>query len=204
MVSNRMAEDLMARDADDREPPRRRGRLPALLSVAVLAAGGLAVAGCGDDDEEVAEEVGDEPVQVEEGAEEATLSEILENTDEFIGQEVTVTGEVQDVVVDPGVFTLGEEEEGPLGAEEEQPQQRLVVLVRSGVELQPGEVAPGTAVRVQGTVQRVSPDIEREDEFLFQEDEEEEEAFLVELEGEPAILATQVDVNIPEEEQAAE
>lgn len=192
--------------------------LPALLGAALLALGGLAVGGCGDEEDAAG---GDEAVEARDedevgGGARATLAQVLRHTDEFLGQEVAVTGEVQEVVVDPGVFTLGAEEDVVLGREgrpgqkegealeqeeqavgEDEGEERLVVLARSGVEVGRGELAPGEIVRVEGTVTRVSRDVGEEAELLVGEDAGEADEVLAELEGRPAILAAQVDAAQP-------
>lgn len=107
--------------------PLRR-RLSVLMSAGVLALGSGAAAGCGGEESSGSEAAGGGPpapsaedVPADQQRSEVVLAEILANPQQYTGQQVTVSGEVSQVVVQPGAFTLGAgvetegEAEGPVG-----------------------------------------------------------------------------------------
>jgi hypothetical protein len=177
--------------------PRRR--LPTLLSVAALAFGSLGIAACGEDESAGPESAGggaggadvaeEEPAQGATGARgEVTLSELLENPTRYVGQQVTVSGQVTDADVDReeaslAAFTLGE------GVDED-----LLVLPTQQVDVPASEITDESVLRVQGTVREVDEALADEGNFLF---EDGDDAFLGDFADQVAIAATQIDTNIP-------
>ncbi len=182
-----------------------RRRLPTFLSVAALAIGGFGVAACGDDESAGPEAGGagaggadvveEEP---EEGATgqpaEVTLTELLENPEAYVGQMVTVSGQVTDQEVDgeegtAAAFTLGETVDEDL-------------LVLPTAELTPEGITDESVIRVQGMVHEVNDTLADEEEFLFEEEEAVDDEFLSDFQDQVAIAATQIDTNIPRTDES--
>ena len=109
-----------------------------------------------------------------------TLGDVLDDPEGNLGREVTVSGEVKHILVDPGAFTIGDR----VAAREDD----LVVVPRRRAGRV--EVDATSVVRVHGEVFRL-PNPPDEDDVLF---EDEEDDALDEFEGEPAIAATRVEV----------
>ena len=154
--------------------PKRAGRTAAAVLAAVVGMGGLAA--CSDDSAGPetgadVEDVADEPA----GADAPSMDE----ADPMMGQTVTVSAEIEEVVADSAI-RIGDE--------------NLLVLSAGptfedmGFELVDGLVEDDVVLQVTGTVGTlVFPDIE--DEFGFDWDDEE----LVEFEGERVLVASEVD-----------
>lgn len=217
----------MSLELESASPLRRR--LSVLMSAGVLALGGGAAAGCGGEESAGSEAAGGGPpapsaedVPADQQPSEVTLAEILANPQQYTGQQVTVSGEVSQVVVQPGAFTLGAgvetegEAEGPVGGagESERPgaaqeglgaeggDGQLVVLPTQSGQLPQGGISEGDIVRVQGTVQLISANIAQEDEFLFENTGD--TAFLQQFQNQPALTAMQVELDTPAQDQGEE
>lgn len=162
----------------------RRRVLPVIFSVGALAFSGV-VAGCGDSSEgpETAGG-GDNPVaesQPREAPSEVTFEEVLSNTEAYVGQQVTVSAGVDEVVVAPGAFTLG----GELDDDE------LYVLPTTEAEVPSEDIDEDTTVRVQGRVEMVDTELFDDEDFLFEDDD----AFDADrFDGSPAVVASQIEV----------
>ncbi len=122
---------------------------------------------------------------------EVTLDELNDTPKRFVGQLVTVSGEVQRVVVSPGAFALG-------STGDQDP--AVVVLPTKRATIPQGRVSKGDTVRVQGTVCPVSAQIGERDDFLFENEEgfNADEAF---EEFRAGIAASKVDTTVPEKQQ---
>ena len=174
-----------------------RSRLSVLLSAGVLAVGGGAVAGCGDAEESPgggASGGGQQGGgQQQAPASGVTLADILSNPQQYIGQQVTVEGEIAEIVDEPGVFTIGEggvDVEGVQDAGGE-----LLVLPTQGAQASDEDVSAGNILSVQGTVQIVSANIAEENDFLFEE--EGDTPSLEQFQDQPAVIATKVEWDTP-------
>lgn len=123
-----------------------------------------------------------------------TLDELNTNTRRYMGQKVTVSGEVQQMVVSPGAFTVGS-----IGDENA----AVVVLPTKKAKIPSNRLSEGDTVRIEGTVRPFSARISEEDDFLFEDQEgfNEEQELFGEFQNRVAIAATSVDARIPEEER---
>lgn len=112
----------------------------------------------------------------------ATISEISQAPDEYIGQTVTVSGEVAEVI-GPQTFSIGAQDEAGGGT-------LLVVGAQPLAEIvaEDEEIAAEDVVGVSGTVREFDiPAIEEEIGADL------DDAALAEFEGNPAIVANNVD-----------
>jgi hypothetical protein len=114
-----------------------------------------------------------------------TLADVLGEPERYLGQQVTVSGEVARLAVARGAFTIGDR----VSPREDD----LIVVPPPSGRSDPGELDEGSIVRVRGTVRRAATRSDDED-LLF---EDEEDDALDEFEGEVAIDATRVDVLRP-------
>lgn len=185
----------MSIEFESASPLRRR--LSVLLSVGALAAGGGAVAGCGGDESPDNEASGGgqtaPSTQEQAPASGVTVADILSNPQQYIGQQVTVEGEIAQIVDEPGVFTIGEggvESPGVQDAAGE-----LLVLPTQDAQAADEEISAGNILSVQGTVQIVSANIAEEEDFLFEEAGD--TSFLEQFQDQPAVVATQVEWDTP-------
>lgn len=132
-----------------------------------LSLAALGAVGCGDESAAPeadgaraegcrAEEPGGLPQQRE-----VTLDELNSTPKRFVGQEVTVSGEVQRVVVSPGAFALG-------STGDRDP--AVVVLPTKRATISERRISEGDTVRVEGTVCPVSAEIGEREDFLFEEE----------------------------------
>ncbi len=119
---------------------------------------------------------------------EVTLDELKDTPKRFVGQQVTVTGEVERVVVSPGAFTLGDQDPA------------VVVLPTRGATIPQGRISKGDTVRVQGTVCPVSAFLGERDDYLF-EDEEGFNADETLEEFQAGIAASEVDTTVAEKQE---
>lgn len=144
--------------------PGHRGRW---LGAVTLALAVLAAVGCGGESAAPeadgvraegcrAEEPGGLPQQRE-----VTLDELNSTPKRFVGQEVTVSGEVQRVVISPGAFAVG-------STGDRDP--AVVVLPTKRATIPERRISKGDTVRVQGTVCPVSGEIGEGEDFLFEEE----------------------------------
>ncbi len=117
---------------------------------------------------------------------ETTLRELLENPDDYVGETVTVSGEVNRPDVATGAFTIGDR----VAAQENE----LFVLPTEASGFDRHEVAASSVVRVAGTVARIEPALDEDDDLIH--DDTEDDAF-DEFEGELAVKATRVEVLEP-------
>ena len=190
----------MSTEFESASPLRRR--LSVLMSVGVLAVGGGAVAGCGGDEESPdsgASGGGQQGGGQQDGGQQqipasgVTLADILSNPQQYTGQQVTVEGEIAQIVDEPGVFTIGEggvDVEGVQDAGGE-----LLVLPTQGAQATDEEISAGNILSVQGTVQIVSANIAEENDFLFEE--EGDTSSLEQFQDQPVVIATQVEWDAP-------
>ena len=163
-------------------------RLAALLTTVALAAG--AVAGCGDDEEEPAA-AGQEPAAQAEpaapvdeaGETNVTIREVLRNPEEYVNDEVTITGQVVRTIVEPGAFTIGTS--GAANDEE------LIVLPTAEAQYPEEALEEGDVVIVRGAIETVTD--ESPDELLYEEAEP-NAGFLGRYLDRPGIVASSVDV----------
>jgi len=160
-------------------------RLAALLTAAVLATG--AVAGCGDEEEPA---TAGEPAPTQEaspvdeaGETNLTMRELLRDPEAYVNEEVTVTGEVVDTIVEPGAFTIG-----TTGAGNDE---ALIVLPTADAQIPQDTVERGDVVIVRGAVETVTD--ADPDRFLYGEAEP-EAGFLGSYLDRPGIVASSVDV----------
>jgi len=114
-----------------------------------------------------------------------TLDEVVDEPRAYAGQTATVSGLVSETDVAPGVFTLGEDG-------------RVVVLAQQGVEA-PAGVSEGDAVQVEGRVEMVSAELADAEEFAFDENAFFEAPGFDRWEGNPAIVASSIDTDVPAE-----
>lgn len=149
---------------------------------AVVAAGlGLGVlAGCGTDTAGTEAGASVEDIQQEQEPDEAAENDIMS----FVGQQVTVSAEVNEILTERA-FTIAGESIGldPL----------LVIAAQSGVT-----VTEDSAVAVTGTVQQAFDLAAVEAEYGFDYDD----ALFAEYDGEPYIVAETVDPTIPTPDEA--
>jgi hypothetical protein len=117
-------------------PPRAR-------PLAAAAAGLLLLAGCGDDDA-TTDDVSIEDVTEDEGLDYGPLGQVIEDGDQYLGQEVTVTGEVT-AQIDDRVLHIADEA-GTDG---------LLVVSREPIT---DELDSDDVVEVTGTVRESDPD----------------------------------------------
>ena len=110
-----------------------------------------------------------------------TFEEVVENTDEYIGRQVTVSAEVDEVVVPQGAFSLGGEVEA----------QELIALPTQSAQVPEDAIGESTVVRVQGSVTRVDQDLGEEEDLVYEMNEDE---LLADYDGVPAIVASQIEV----------
>ncbi len=113
----------------------------------------------------------------------ASISNITENPQEYYGQDVTVSGEVGELI-GPNAFTIGNQDEAAGGTLLVVGANELSQILEEGQELEGNEVA-----QVQGTVR----------EFIVAEIEDEigyglDDGLFEEFEGDPAIVANAVDM----------
>ncbi|GIK76727.1 MAG: hypothetical protein EDQ89_03685 [Acidobacteria bacterium] len=124
----------------------------------------------------------------------ATVGTILDEPEEYLGETVTISGEVADASQVPGAFTIGTlDREGA-----------IVVLPTDQVDLDRAEITESDPIQVTGTVERVTGDIEDEGEFVFEDDDPDEDEYIElfdEFEGLPAIAATDVSYDVPADEE---
>lgn len=110
-----------------------------------------------------------------------TFEEVLSNTEAYVGQQVTVSAEVDEVVVTPGAFALG----GEIDDDE------LYVLPTTEAEVPSEDIDEDTTVRVQGRVEMVDTELFLEEDVLFEDDD----AFDADrFDGSPAVVASQIEV----------
>ena len=141
--------------------------------LAAAAAGLLLLAGCGDDDD-TGDDVSIEDVTEEPGLDYGPLGQVIEGGDQYIGEEVTVTGEVTAQVNDRVFHIAAEPDTDGL----------LIVSQEPIVD----ELDSDDVVEVTGTVREKDAD-SFEEEFDMPYDE----AF-TDLRGRHAIDATSVEV----------
>lgn len=164
---------------------RRRGLPATLLSTGVMAFAAFA-AGCGDESSGPETAGGSTnpaaEAEPEESAAEVTFSEVLEDPDRYVGEQVTVSAGVDEVVTIPGAFTLG----GELDDDE------LIVMPTVDAEVPTARIDEDAVVRVQGEVTRVDTDLYDDNDLLFEEDDE----FDIDAyeDDAPAIIASQIEV----------
>ena len=181
-----------------------RRRLSVLMSVGALAVGGGAVAGCGDDEspgsgasgggQQGGGQQGGGQQQIP--ASGVTVADILSNPQQYTGQQVTVEGEIAQIVVEPGVFTIGEGGVGEPGDEGVQEGLGdLLVLPTQGTQVSDEDISAGNILSVQGTVQIVSANIAEENDFLFEEAGD--APSLEQFQDKPVVIATQVEWDTP-------
>jgi hypothetical protein len=147
----------------------------------------------------------DAQAEVSAGAE-VTVDDLLGNPTDYYGEQVTVSGEVGQILVDPGAFTLGSsvggegeaDGEGAVGGEASS----LLVLPTSQANVRRPEITESDVVKVQGTVQRVTANIAQEDDFLFEDAGD--TGFLQDFQDQPGIMATRVDASVPQEDDATQ
>lgn len=125
-------------------PTTIRSRAMTLGAVLALAVGAGA---CADDDvavdePEVVDEVDITDEGTDEGTDEAVEGQIFDDPDEFLDQQVTVSGDVTEVVNEPYAFLLAAE-----GTQEPS-----ILVVSAGDT----EVQPGDNVTVSGTAREFS------------------------------------------------
>lgn len=173
--------------------PGHRVRWVGAVTVALAA---FAAVGCGD------ESAGPEATGAGTGGctaeteglpqqREVTFDELNSTPKRFVGQAVTVSGEVQRVVVSPGAFTLGTRgDQDPA----------VVVLPTRGATIPEERISKGDTVRVEGIVCPVSEVIGERDDFLFEDDEgfNADEAF---EESRAGIAASKVDTTVSEKQE---
>ncbi len=111
-----------------------------------------------------------------------TLSDVLDDPEDYLGEVVTVSGEVERLDPRPGAFTIGEQ---PDAQENE-----LFVLPKADSGYDPQRLDADSVVRVEGRVRRVSPP---EDDDGGLHDDYEDDA-VDEFEGELGIDATRIEV----------
>lgn len=111
--------------------------------LAAAAAGLLLLAGCGDDDDGATDDVSVEDITEEPGLDFGPLGEVVEDGDQFLGEEVTVMGEVT-AQVDDRVFHI---------ASEPATNGLLIISDEPIVD----RLDSDTVVRVTGTVREVAP-----------------------------------------------
>lgn len=178
-----------------------RKRLPRVLATAALAPAAFGLIACGE--ESAGPEAGgggpggatdEQGTGAPEQPREVTLDELNNNPRRYMGQKVTVSGEVQQVVVSPGAFTVGN-----TGDENA----AVVVLTTKKAKIPSNRLSEGDTVRVQGTVRPFSARISQDDDFLFEDQEgfNEEQELFEEFQNRVAIAAISVDARIPEEER---
>lgn len=163
--------------------------LLALLSALVLMLGAVGVSACGGDEEQAADEGQGARTET---AQALTVTQALARADQSQGQEVTVRGIVLRAVA-PGAFTLAE----PSAAvtEPEDVEDRLPLLLTEGAQ-PPGLLQPASAVRVRGTLQRMSEELLARREFAFEETDEEADV-LEEFANSPVMVATSAEIEAP-------
>lgn len=182
-----------------RQSARVRMRFPRVLATAALVPAALGLIACGQ--ESSGPEAGGggqggttnaQGTSAPQQPREVTLDELNTNTRRYMGQKVTVSGEVQQVVVSPGAFTVGS-----TGDENA----AVVVLPTKKAKIPSNRLSEGDTVRVQGTVRPVSARISQDDDFLFEDREgfNEEQELFQEFKNRVGIAASKVDARIPEE-----
>lgn len=185
----------MSTEFESASPLRRR--LSVLMSVGVLAVGGGAAAGCGGDESPDDEAPGSgQPApsaQEQVPPSGVTVADILTNPQQYTGQQVTVEGAIAQIVVEPGVFTIGKGGVESPGVEDAAGE--LVVLPTQGTQISDEDISAGNILRVQGTVQLISDNIAEEDDFLFEESGD--TSSLEQFQDQPAVVATQVQWDKP-------
>lgn len=176
-------------------------RIPTLLSIAALSCGAVAFAACGDEESAGPESGGadvaeQEPVDGGAGhLQEVTLSELGETPNAYIGQVVTVSGRVADDDADRdrasmAAFTLGESVDDDV---------LVLPMVDAGAE----GISDASVVRVKGTVHQVEDALAEREELLYEQDGIDDE-FLDNFQDEIAIVATQIDTDLPAGEDGGE
>lgn len=146
-----------------------------LRPLAAAAAGVVLFAGCGDDDSAGPEEdVSVEDVTEEPGLDYGPLGQVVEDGDQYLGQEVTVSGEVT-AQVDDRVFHIASEP----------PTHGLLIVSEEPIV---DRLDRDTAVRVTGTVRELAAST-FETEFGLSYDEDYDS-----FGGRHAILATDVEI----------
>lgn len=116
----------------------------------------------------------------------ATVDEVTDQPDNYIGRTVTVSGEIEDVQQDRRVFTV-EDHDWIF------PENLLVVTQRPIADLMPGTTADALSedkkVRVTGTIQRlVTAEMEREFDLDLERD------FEVEFQEQPILVANSIEL----------
>lgn len=142
--------------------PGHRARWIGALTLALAVLGAVA---CGEEPAGPEAAGGECPPGEEGGLPqqlEVTLDELNSTPKRFVGQEVTVSGEVQRVVVSPGAFALG-------STGDRDP--AVIVLPTRRATISQGRISKGDTVSVQGTVCPVSEMVREEDDFLFADEE---------------------------------
>jgi hypothetical protein len=112
-----------------------------------------------------------------------TLADVLDDPEEYLGRTVTVSGEVDRLVIGARAFTIGDR----LATTDEDD---LLVIPRQSARAGAEAVDVASVVRVEGVVRRFTTPVE-DDDLLF--DDEEDDA-LDEFEGEPAIVVTDIEL----------
>lgn len=122
---------------------------------------------------------------------EVTLDELNDTPRRFVGQKVTVSGEVQRVVVSPGAFTLG-------STGDQDP--AVVVLPTRRATIPQGRISKGDTVQLQGTVCQVSAFLGERNDYIFEDQEgfDADEAF---EDFQAGIAASKVDTTVAEEQE---
>ena len=178
-----------------------------LLSIGALALAGL-VAGCGSDP--VGEgDTGQTQQQqqqttptAQQGQNQLTLSQLAQNPQNVLGRQVAVTAEVAQTLPARGAFTLvssvGQQDEQDF--DEPAGGSGVLVLAQQDVTV-PEEITEGDALQVEGTVCRVVANLVQEEDFLFEQEANAELGFLQQFQNRTVIFASQVETNIPREEQ---
>lgn len=113
----------------------------------------------------------------------------------YVGQTVTVSGEVQKVGVSSGAFTLGS-----VGDEGDP---AVVVLGTRQSNVPSINISEGDAVSVQGRVREVTARIQQDEDFLFEDEEgfNADEELFQQFKNRVASAASNVDTSVPEEDQ---
>ncbi|GAB2687158.1 hypothetical protein [Thalassiella azotivora] len=171
-------------------PSRRHVRTAALPGAVGLAAA-LVLTGCGDDEpedtttdvtqeESADEETGSEPEDVDDNPDDAAVetAEVLENPEEFEGQEVVIAGQVDETVTEY-MFTVSEAED---------PNQSLLVLHDGSAD-----VEEAADVEINGQV-RQSLEIGEAEAFVGQDVDD---AVIGTYEGDVYVQASEVMVTEP-------
>lgn len=109
-------------------------------------------------------------------------SDFADDMDSYVGQEVTLSAEVAEVVSDKAFSIAGGDVEA---------------LLIVGAESQ-NDIEPGQLVKVTGTVKKALTVTELEDELQFELDDN----LFIDWEGEPYVVATKVDSTVNDDNDA--